>query len=105
MLTSRVEQASQFGELRAVRADLGARDRDAQLRDLFFVEVPGKYGKLGAAGLERAQEAFAVGAADSVENEVDVVHEFLGAGLRVVDEPVGAEVAEKRFMRARMLPR
>nr|WP_035920659.1 hypothetical protein [Frankia sp. QA3] len=53
---ARVEQAPQFGKLRAVRADLSARDRDAQLRGLFLVDVPGEYGELGAAALERAVE-------------------------------------------------
>lgn len=98
---ARVEQASQFGELRAVRADLGARDRDAQLRCLFVVEVAEEHGEQGATAPERAQEAAAAGAADGVENEVDVVHEFLGTALGVVDELVGAELAQERFMRAR----
>ncbi|WP_247196110.1 TetR family transcriptional regulator [Streptomyces sp. GESEQ-35] len=49
------------------------------------------------------QEAVAVGAADGVENEVDVVDEFLGTTLRVVDELVGAEPAQERCMREALL--
>jgi hypothetical protein len=36
---ARFEQVTHFGELHAVRADLGARDRDAQLRGLRIVEL------------------------------------------------------------------
>src|SRR5882757_4144453 len=65
---ARVEQASQFSELRAGRADLSARHRDAQLRGLFGVVDSEEHREQGAAALEGAQEAAAVGAADGVEN-------------------------------------
>ena len=55
----------------------------------------------GAATPERAQEATGGGTAQRVEDEVDVVRDVLGRGPGVVDDLVGAELAQERFLRAR----
>ena len=61
---TRIEQAPEFCELRAVRAHLGHRDRDAQLRGLLGIGEAQEHREQRAATLERAQETTSGGTAE-----------------------------------------
>src|SRR5208283_3510982 len=60
-----------------------------------------KYREQSAAALERAQEASGGGTAEGIEDEIDVMRDFLRRDPGVVDEFVGAELTQERLMRTR----
>lgn len=96
------KQASNLRQLRATRPDLSRRDRDAQLfRILRAGEAKRKDRKQCAARLQRAQKPSGAGSAHGVDHKIDVMRHVLGRRLGVVDERVGAEIAQKRLVLAR----
>ncbi len=98
---TRIEQASNFHQLRTARLDLRCRNREAELLSLFGSgKVQGEDREQSAATLERAQETTSLRTANGVDDEIDTTDDILGSGLCVIDHFVGTEVAHERLVLA-----
>src|SRR4051812_3247178 len=96
-----IEQAPDFLQLRTARANLGSRNRHTQTLGLLGPgEAQRKNWKQRTAALQSAKEAPCARATDRVDDEVDVTYHILWSVLGVVDDLIGAQIAQKGLVLA-----
>ena len=88
-------------QLRSARTDLRCRDRHAALLRLITTGgAKTEDREQCPAAFEGSEEASGCRSANRVDDEIDVMHHVFGSDLGIVDERIGAEVAQKCFVAA-----